>query len=132
MDASGGLSMDAPGWRVRPDCRPDSGRKIGVKCPLGKGYSATSCAGFRLAFDAGDECFQRHGAQILAGPQADRDLALRRLALAHHQHVGDFLQLGVADLLLHPLVGGVDVDAQAGRAVDHRGRRTARPRTFWA
>ena len=59
------------------------------------------------------------GAQILAGTQAHGDFAFRRLALANNQHVGDFLQLGVADFLLHALGRGVDVHAQARRSVYH-------------
>ncbi len=49
----------------------------------------------------------------------DRDLTDLGLAFAYHQHVGDFLELRVADLLLHPLIGGVDIHPETGGAVHH-------------
>src|ERR1700733_6500650 len=43
---------------------------------LRKGLFRHIPPGFRLAFDPGDESFQGHGAQVLARPEPDGDLAL--------------------------------------------------------
>ncbi len=118
MDANGGLSMTR-----RVALNPAEGRtrrKIGCPGLSGKGYSATSWRDSASVLMRAMNCSSGMAPKSLPDLQPDRDFSFRRLALAHHQHVGDFLELGVADLLLHPLVGGVDVHAQAGGAVDHR------------
>ena len=56
---------------------------------------------------------QRHGAQVLTGTGADGDGARLHVAVAHHQHVGDLLQRGLADLLAHLLVAAVHLHAEA-------------------
>src|SRR5215218_5242517 len=49
------------------------------------------------------EGVDRHLAQVGAGAQADGNLPRVALRIPDHEHVGDLLHLGVADLLLHPL-----------------------------
>ena len=106
---------------------PDSSPKIGIRPAFGKGYSATSCrdsASFLMR-----EMKVSSGMAPRSLPERNRTATLPscRLPLAHHQHVGDFLELGVADLLLHPLIGGVDVHPQARSAIDHRRVEQAHP-----
>ncbi len=45
---------------------------------------------------------------------AHRNAAFLRLAIAHHQHVGDLLQLRFADLEVHFFFAIVQFDAQTG------------------
>ena len=45
---------------------------------------------------------------------ADADGSVLRLAVAHHQHVRHFLQLGFADLEVHLFLAVVEVDAEPG------------------
>ncbi len=73
-----------------------------------------------------DERLEGLRSQIAPGPAPDRDGGLCRLAVAGHQHVGHFLQLGFADLISNLLLPLVELHAEAGR----RQAVAYRPRVF--
>ena len=54
--------------------------------------------------DPGDGLFDGDAVVLPAVAVAERDSALLEVAVAGDHHEGDLLQLGVADLLLHPVV----------------------------
>ena len=60
------------------------------------------------------ESLVAHSALVLAGAVTDRDGLVLDVAVAHHQHVGDLLQGGLADLLADLLVAQVHLRTEAG------------------
>src|SRR2546430_17392614 len=58
----------------------------------------------------------QHCLLIPCSPSPHRDRARLGLALPHHRHVGDFLQLAVADPVVEGLVALVEMRANARRA----------------
>src|SRR5215469_6987800 len=70
--------------------------------------------------DLGDRVNDRYAVLLLPASIPERDCARRHVVVAGQQHVGDLLALCVADLLLHPVIAGVDLNpdtvlAQPGR-----------------
>jgi uncharacterized membrane protein YqhA len=64
---------------------------------MGQIVNVSSVAFFHILMPASDEGFQAHRAGILAVAQAQGYLAVFGLLVANHQHIGDFLVLGVAN-----------------------------------
>ena len=60
-----------------------------------------------------DEVLQGHGAQVLSGAVPDRDSAILHVPVSHHQHIGDFLHGGLADLLADLLIAAVHLYPEA-------------------
>src|SRR5213596_679284 len=58
----------------------------------------------------------QHRLLVPCSPSPHRDRARLGLALPHHRHVGDFLQLAVADPVVEGLVALVEMRANARRA----------------
>src|SRR5215471_11114869 len=54
-------------------------------------------------------------AEIAAAPAADRHRAVRRLAVPDHQHIGDLLELRLADLEVDLFLTGVEFGPQSRR-----------------
>ena len=93
--------------------------------------AATSTAQFPACRFAGgglDELGHRPRAEIARRPAAHRHGALRHLAVAHDQHVGDLLQLGLSDLIANLLHALVEFHPKPGAA---SGSRTVRAYSRW-
>jgi hypothetical protein len=54
----------------------------------------------------------RAGPLVAARPRTHRDGALRSLAVADHEHVGDLLELGLPDLISNLFLPLVDLDPE--------------------
>src|SRR5438045_354454 len=65
-----------------------------------------------LALQALDELFERHGADVALRAGPNRHGACALLLLAHNQHVGHFLQLGLANLETDLLRAEISLDAE--------------------
>ena len=61
-----------------------------------------------------DKGLEGHGAQVAVLAVAHGDGAVLLLLVAHHQHVGGLLQLGLPDLIADLLAAGVALHTQAG------------------
>src|SRR5207253_909845 len=62
------------------------------------------------------ELLDRQGAAVLPRALVNGDRPGLGFLVADHEHVRDLLELGIANLGLHPLAASVDLDAQVGRA----------------
>src|SRR3546814_127236 len=63
---------------------------------------------------AADRLVDRHAVVLSAVAVAERHRAGLDVAVTRDHHERNLLELGIADLLLHPIVGDVDLDAYAG------------------
>src|SRR4029077_512049 len=67
---------------------------------------------FRFVLELSQELVDRKGHLVAALPAPDVERAGLQLLVPDHRHVGNLLELGVADLRLHPLRLAVDLDPQ--------------------
>src|ERR1700722_7250791 len=73
----------------------------------------SDCAAIDFLFQVGEELVEGAGALVAFGAVADGYCAGFGFFAADYEHVGDFLQLGVADFSLHFFVALVEFDANA-------------------
>src|SRR5262249_38278807 len=77
--------------------------RLRVRPPRRGGAHLADSPRLHLVLQLGQHGVDRHGAEVAVDPVAHCHGARRLLLVPHHQHVGDLLQLRLADLEIHLL-----------------------------